>query len=434
MDQTANNRNTRGFAVVGLLLAAIVIGIVGTVVGYSLGQRKKEQPVKPSLAPMKQPPPESQPTQPPKEEKKTSASHAILFVKDSNIFVYFLKDNTEKQITTDGSQLISYQRPQWLGEETFAFSKCIRTSSDGKTPYTCGLYSQKVSGGAATELFSQTSQANVNGYHSGAEISPFSFTHDRAKVAYWVTTYEKNKDFGESQLKIFDSKSKNSEIIDSIQNHGGRGGGLDDYAALEFSPDDTYILVGNTGVYPMQDKTNDHGTLMVFEVSTKKRVWEQPGFWTTFGHWLDNTTILAKQYPSSGHGPSQKLIKIDVSKNSSDMVMEANGWYNVEPVGKEKAVFWKLNPKQKEGVLFYQLTLATNETKEVKANIMSIKAWSDETVLVHTFKPCNPDECEMDVYNGYKDDGLSIVNLASGQLTLLTIGPSKTAIFDVDVR
>lgn len=435
MNQSARKKNGNGFALIGILLAVIVIGIVGTVVGYSLGQKKKEQPAKPSVAPSKQTPPESLVTQPPKEEKKPPSSHAAVYVKDSNIFLYSLNDKTETQITTDGSQLISYQRPLWLDEETFAFSKCVRTSSDGKTPYTCGLYIQKV-GGTATELFKQTSQPNVNGYQTGAEISLFSFTHDQAKVAYWVTSYEKNKDFGQSQLKIFDIKSKNSEMVDSIDNHGGRGGGLDDSAALDFSPDDTHLLVVNTGLYPMQDKANDHGTLMVYDVSSKKRVWEQAGSWTTFGHWLDNTTILAKQYPAAGHGASQKLVKIDVGKNSADAVMEANGWYNLEPVGKDKAVFWKLNPKQGSGLLLYQIDLKTQETKELQSNVVNSKVLSDGTLLVRTLQPCSQkgeDVCGMDVYNGYTEEGLGIVDVASGQLNSLTIGTSKTAVFDADL-
>ncbi|NCO54340.1 MAG: S9 family peptidase [Bacteroidetes bacterium] len=57
----------------------------------------------------------------------------VAFVRDNNIFIYDLTNNTETQVTSDGKfNFIINGAPDWVYEEEFSFSKAFSWSPDGK--------------------------------------------------------------------------------------------------------------------------------------------------------------------------------------------------------------------------------------------------------------------------------------------------------------
>ncbi|MGI6592055.1 MAG: S9 family peptidase [Bacteroidales bacterium] len=57
----------------------------------------------------------------------------VAYVKENNLYIYNIANNTEKAITTDGKyNFIIYGTTDWVNEEEFSFTKAFQWSHDGK--------------------------------------------------------------------------------------------------------------------------------------------------------------------------------------------------------------------------------------------------------------------------------------------------------------
>lgn len=407
-----------------LVLGIAMVFVLGVGFGYSLLQNRlspifKQVKLQPTVVIV------PSATMEPREIAKMTTASELLYVRDNNIFKYSLADKKETQLTSDGGDFISYKQLSVASnpfdyaqdyKERFSVERCVRQDREGKQPYSCAIL---LFSGTATpvELVKRSSKANVNGYHVGGEFGPFAVSSS-AKLLAYVQTQEVDNTAATVEIHLYRLDNKNDEVLTAITTRlGGRGGSLDDEVSIHFSPDQTKIVVNLTTLYP-QFGANDQGTMFILDLITKKLIWKQDKQWTTFGRFLDNQTVVAKQQPDNGGQAS--LVTISTTSGMVTKIGNFAG-YAITPLNQSTILYFRDNSKSGKGMLLAQLDLTTNQTTVVKENVIPMGAVVAEAIAVRTMKPCTPENCGMDFYNGYQGMGVAILNLKNGMLTPLEL-------------
>ena len=376
----------------------------------------------------------------PPTPKPVAKLSALLYVKDKNVFMYSLGDKMEKQLTQDGTDLIVYSQPKWAGENLVSFVRC-NNNSDPKVEYRCTLARQQINGGTPEELVSLTSKANANGFQVGGMILSYTWNSVKTTYAYIADIIDPSRpEPTEEKIRVMlvNLKGKSEVLLEELPPALGRGGTLDDSRALEFSLDGKKLLVNDTSVYPLISGAADKGTLQVFNLDDSKSIWEQVTSWTAFAHWLDDTTIIAKQTNFTGKSVSPlpwNLVKIHLLQKTEavEVLAEIPTWHGLELLGGEKVVFWSPADNTGKGIQLEELNLTSKAKSSLKDNLLPLTTLDEENILVGTMKTCAPN-CGMDVYNGVTQDGLGVYNINSGQLQTLAISGPNNLPYDFDSR
>lgn len=369
-------------------------------------------------------------------------SHKLLYVKNQNIYLMDTQSNTEKPLTSDGSNLVNYRLPLWITGSLLSFERCQHADQNNTQPYFCTVNTLDLTNNITESLFSDQSKANVNGVQVGGDISLMSWSHDKNQLAFLAVNYTPQaKNFGLTELHVYNVSDKSDSLIFTHINTGGRGGSLDDDMSLHFSPDDSKILLNYTALYPGGSNTVDNGTLLVFDVGQKIVLWKMPATWTTFGRWLDNNSFIAKQFPNSPGNlkPGKSgLVSVDILQNKVTKITSADGLFNSDLSDKDNLISNVFNSESGTGIVLKKINLTTKSDVILKKNVEMVQIWPDGLIVVRTMTKCfngevkNTEkfpECGMDMFNGFMFNGLGILDPKTGEVTTLNI--SVTDHFDV---
>ncbi len=365
----------------------------------------------------------------------------LLYVRNNNVFSYNLSSNQETQLTQDGSEVNTYRLPKWVDDNRMSLVRCGDKSADGKSPYTCYLYTQQLTGNTPVEIASVSSQPNTSGIHLG-DIKTYAWDSKKKQVAYLIDEYtDKNT---VTKLYYKSDASISATVLKEFAMTGGRGGSPDDSVYLEFSPDGEKLLLNFTWIYP-SSPDRDEGTLFVFDLPSKQLVWKMANTWTSNAHFLSGHILFAKQQSTATESagiPSQAvwidLIKFSIDpKDGITKIAETPSWYGFEPLNKEMAVFYSVATESGKGVALEELNLTTKSKKLLKEQLLPVKVIDETSLVVWTMKKCSengPEEsCGMDIYNGYLTDGIGVFDTDAKSVRNLSLAsPSGILLSEFD--
>lgn len=409
-----------------LVLGMASVFIIGVGIGYYLLQNR----VSPILKKSKPHPTviliPSETSSKPTEIIKTNRASELIYIRNNNIYKYSLVDKKETPLTSDGGDFISYKQLAANVNQNFSVERCVRQDREGKQPYSCAIALYTSGTATPVELVKRSSKANVNGYHVGGEFGPFAVSRDGMLLVY-VQTQEVDATKSAVEIHLRRLAAKNDEILTTISvGTGGRGGSLNDEVGIFFSPDQTKIILNLTTLYP-QFGSEDQGTMFIFDLPTKKLIWKQANQWTTFGRFLSNQTVVAKQQPDNGDQAS--LVTIDVTSGAVTALGNFAG-YAIMPLNKDMILYFRDQAESGQGMVLEQLDLTTNKKTIVKEGVIPMGSVVADSLAVRTMKPCDP-ECGMDLYNGYETDGVAVLNIENGTINPISF---SSAVFDLSLR
>lgn len=372
-------------------------------------------------------------------------SYDLVYLKGSNVYMYSTKDKKETQITNDGGggvDAISYRLPRWVGDtNNISYVRCLSSSSPENIPSSCTLILQDMATGAVQNLITVTQKKNEDGKYWGGFMGLYGWDPKGEKVVY-LSDSPTPSEFGISDLSLYERKTGQSSLLSSYKMGGGRGGSLEDSSGIEFSPDGTKVFLLSTGFYPgTQYSGDDHGTLIVFDVFTKKLVYEKQKTWSTFASWENSSSILVRQnsYTSEAGGKTPALVRIDtVTGKETPIIAVSKNDYGFWPYGTNEVLFFTISSTPKKGITLNKLNLATKAITPIQDNLYVEKGLGSY-VLVRTMSTCGPQEarlvyvCEIDMYNGYIFDQFGIWD--GKNIEMLGIpGVEPYSIHEMDVK
>lgn len=378
------------------------------------------------------------------EEKQslTIRYYDFVYLKDSNIYSYSMKDKKEVQLTSDAGEGVSYRMPKWVGgRNEISYIRCVTPIADGPVPTTCSIDVRNIETGSVKTVVSRTSQKNEKGFYNGGSIMLYGWDPKGEKLAYLSDSYT-SSEYGSEDINLVNTKTNESSLLSTFKLGGGRGGGLDDDSDIAFSPDGSKFFLMNTGFYPGSLYVgNDDGTLMVYGVSSKGVLYKKNQTWSAFSHWVDNKYIIVRQQPYSKDfgGGTPIVAKIDTDSGQTEPIMTVgNNDVGFEPSGKEGMVFFTQNRPPLKGLTMKKLDLSTKNIDVIQENLYPFKALGEGKVLVRTMVACSDGEntetmCGMDVYNGFIQDKFGIWDGKNIEAVNIP-GVKPFNIRDVDVR
>lgn len=414
----------------GLTLILILLAFVGGGVGvYMYTQKNVILPV-PVASPLENTSPSARPI---------IKNYQFLYIRDGNVYVYDRGTMEEQQVTNDGTNYSNYRKPQWVDEKTVAFVYC-ENYQDPATQYSCGIYTQTLDSAEKKELIKLTSKRNDYGTFLGADIYAFRFSTDGRKLAYLSYEYGSTSDSQEKdvKLKLLDITSNKTTLLDEYYPTAGRGGSLDDETSVYFSPSGNKLVATVTIVYPSIKE--NQGTMFVYDTLNGSLIWFQAKTMSTFGRFLDENTLIAKQevggdFKTRG---TAYFVTIDLSKNTDNpastvkQVANAQGRYGIHLANNQEFAYFVIDETQGEGLKVARFSLTDSSETDIISQYLPIARVGESHLLVVKLRPCQlaagdaESECGMDIYNGYiPDSRFGLLELSDGSFEEFktTIGP-----------
>jgi len=168
----------------------------------------------------------------------------ILYIKDENLWVVNNDGTGKTQITTDGNGVtVQYRAIDWKESGIISYSKCAGS---------CKIYTRDLATDIETEI--------LEGIPFTQSFDAIEWSHDENSLAYIFTKGDYSK---EASLWTGGSTT----VLESYAPPPGRGGHYDDGGYLEFSLDDSKVLVLNTII-----DTTFNKPVILFEIDGTKTV------------------------------------------------------------------------------------------------------------------------------------------------------------------
>lgn len=147
----------------------------------------------------------------------------ILYIKDDNIWVINPDGTNKIQLTTDGVLgTITYRALAWREPGVISFSRCAGS---------CKIYTRDLATAVDTEI--------LEGIPFTQSFDAIEWSHDGSTLGYIFT-----KGDGSKEASLWTVGG--TIVLESYAPPPGRGGHYDDGMEMEFSPDDSRVLVLNT--------------------------------------------------------------------------------------------------------------------------------------------------------------------------------------------
>lgn len=371
---------------------------------------------------------------------KTEAAveHKLIYLKNNNIYVYNISKKTQIQVTEDAGRLYSYGLPIWIDNSNYSYVRCQHFDEKDSQPYSCSIIKNDLNSKIPQTLVTYQSKANSDNVQRGASFSVVKWSHDKSLLAYLVVNYTNSaKDFGVTELHIYNLGTQNDNLLFTHLNTNGRAVGLNDDVSLHFSPDDSKLILNFTPLYPGGTNTVDNGTLLVFNLDQGTIVWKKPLTWTAFGNWFNDTSFIAKQFSLSrpaANLQNAEMLTISLSGDQKATISaQAKDWYNFLPTPDGNVFYWQANSQKGNGLTFNKINLKSKQTIKQGDNFIGLKVLDDGLVAVQILEKCSNEEnsekpptCGTDMFNGYTFNGSGIFDPKTEQLTKFDIVKDKS--------
>ncbi len=304
-------------------------------------------------------------------DQGAASKNRVAYVKDNNVWIVNNDGSGKTQVTGDGGDDLIYGTPVWCSANTITYARCSNAN--------CTVINHRLDNSSDQTLF-----FTVQG------IDRISWSHDGTILA----NIGREPKEAEIITRIGMFKDGTNTNIKTFKPDGGRGIGLEDSESLEWSPDDSYLLVTDTFISdphedPIQVYKRD-GSMLSSEPSPATH----PTFGNESAYYLYKADNDINRQKISGGAWTKVFSGVQHGHN---FAASANGKY---------IAYWNFDGKQ--------LTLNAYETgKEVKVvgDNMSDPAWlnkDDKELIAIKTTPDNT------AYEGVRNIGLVKVNRESG--------------------
>jgi len=147
----------------------------------------------------------------------------IAYMKDNNIWIVSTDGTGDEQITNDGNGMDKrYTAIDWKSKRVLSYARCDSV---------CKIYTYQLSNNSETEVLSMIPFTQ--------NVSAIEWSHNGSLLAYIFT-----KGDSSSEASVWNGSSSTS--LQMFAPVPARGGMLDDKVEIEFSPDDSRIVLVNT--------------------------------------------------------------------------------------------------------------------------------------------------------------------------------------------
>lgn len=435
----SSGQSKRTMFILGGVLGGVLLLIVAIL--FSGGNRSSQ----PSTIPIPKPSIQLyEPTEAPKRVSQFAPkqTHYFLYVKDGNIFLAANDKRRERQLTIDADAQHLYSLPKWFDTKSFTYVACYKDNPDEFSKKSCSLIHQDITGDNKQTIFRLESMHDSQGKNRGGTILQYEWNDKHTEVAY--VTYSLLRDYKDPDailLRLRNVQSNTEELLDSFVPPDNRVSSLDDELSLLFSEDGKKLLYTYTALYISEQQQADRGTLFVYDTNSHAVLWQQPQRLTTFGRWLDNDSFIAKQFFMKDSKPMTTIIRMNFAKQTQSVVMNVGeeSFYTLQPLMNSMVLLWSKNPLGREGIRMETIDLDAKNKTVIKDQVFNLRGFDDGQIAVRTMRRCYEksrpeDECGADLYNGFKVDGIGLVDIQTREFESIPIDLPQTSLTDFDVR